>query len=71
MAPRRRVVASLLEQARSKGLIRHGAEPELLMDLIGGAIIHHALLRPGRRSSQEMRTYLLSVLRELGLTEGE
>jgi AcrR family transcriptional regulator len=69
MVPRRRVIGSLLEQARREGLIRHDAEPELLMDLIGGAIIHHTLLRPGRRMGEEMRIYLLSILRELGLTD--
>jgi AcrR family transcriptional regulator len=69
LAPRRRVIGSLLEQARNEGLVRHDADPELLMDLISGAIIHHTLMRPGRRRSEEMRTYLLSVLRELGLTD--
>jgi AcrR family transcriptional regulator len=69
MAPRRRVIAGLLEQARNEGLIRHDAEPDLQLDLISGAVIHHALVRPGRRRREEMRTYLLSVLRELGLTD--
>ncbi len=67
MAPRRRLIASLLEQARSLGLIRRDADPELLMDLISGAVVHHSLLRPGRRGREEMRKYLLSVLEELGL----
>ena len=68
LAPRRKLIANLLEQARSQGLIRHDANPELLMDLISGAIIHHTLLRPGSHSREEMRTYLMSVLQELGLT---
>jgi AcrR family transcriptional regulator len=68
LAPRRKLVASLLEQARSEGLIRHDADPELLMDLVSGAIIHHTLLRPGRRSRDEMRIYLMSVLDELGVS---
>jgi hypothetical protein len=69
LASRRKLIAPLLEQARSEGLIRHDADPELIMDLIGGALIHHALVGPGRRGSEEMRTYLLSVLHELGLTD--
>jgi AcrR family transcriptional regulator len=68
MAPRRKVVAGLLHQARKRGLIRRDADPELLMDLVSGAVIHHALMRPSRPSSEEMRAYLMSVLRELGLT---
>jgi AcrR family transcriptional regulator len=71
LVPRRELIANLLERARSEGLIRHDAEPQLLMDLVSGAIIHHILLRPGRRNSREMRTYLLSILRQLGLSPGE
>jgi AcrR family transcriptional regulator len=67
IAPRRKIIGCLMEQARTEGLIRADADPELLMDLISGAIMHHALLRPGRRTGEEMRSYLLSVLRELGL----
>jgi AcrR family transcriptional regulator len=68
MVPRREIVRGLIERARDEGLIREDADPELLMDLISGAIIHHSLVRPGRRSGAEMREYLLAVLRELGLT---
>ena len=42
LEPRQKLIRNL-EQARSKGLIEHDADPELLMDLISGAIIHHAL----------------------------
>jgi AcrR family transcriptional regulator len=68
MAPRREIIRKLLERACAEGLIRQDSNPELLMDLISGAIIHHALLRPGRRSGAEMRAYLIAVLRELGLS---
>ncbi len=68
MEPRRKLIAGLLDQARREGLIRRDANPELLMDLISGALIHHALLRPGRRGREEMRNYLISVLDGLGLT---
>jgi len=68
LAPRRRLIAGVLEQAQREGLIRPDADRELLMDLISGAVVHHTLMRPGRRTVEEMRTYLMSVLRELGLT---
>ncbi len=68
MLPRRKLVRGLLDRARDQGLIREDSDPELLMDLISGAIIHHALLRPGRRTGAETRAYLLAVLRELGLS---
>jgi AcrR family transcriptional regulator len=68
LVPRRRVIAGLLEQAKREALLRRDANPELLMDLISGAVIHHTLMRPGRPSEKEMRAYLMSVVRELGLT---
>jgi AcrR family transcriptional regulator len=68
MLPRREIVGNLLNRARAQGLIRADSDPELLMDLISGAIIHHALLRPGRRTGAQMRQYLLAVLGELGLS---
>ena len=67
MTPRREIIRGLLERARNERLIRADSDPELLMDLISGAIVHHSMLRPGRRSAAEMRAYLLAVLRELGL----
>jgi AcrR family transcriptional regulator len=70
MAPRRKIIAALLERARREGLLRSDTDPELLMDLISGAVIHHALMRPRSRGRDEMRTFLLSVLRELGLLDG-
>ena len=67
LAPRRRMIGGLLNTAKVEGLIRDDADPHLPIDPLGGAIIHHALLRPGRRSGEEMRAYLLSVLHALGL----
>jgi len=68
MLPRREIVRNLLNRARAQGLIREDSDPDLLMDLISGAIIHHALLRPGQRTDAQMRQYLVAVLGELGLS---
>lgn len=68
LLPRREIIRGLLDRACAEGLIRKGSDPDLILDLIAGAIIHHALLRPGHRSASEMREYLLGVLRELGLS---
>jgi hypothetical protein len=48
-------------------LIRADADLDTLLDLISGAIMYHVLIRPGKRTAEGMHTYLLRVLRALGL----
>jgi len=67
--PRRELVRQILERARADGLIRNEADAETLLDLIGGAIMYHLLIRPGACTRAEMRVYLLKVLEELGLSD--
>ena len=73
MAPRRAAIIEVLQRARAEGLITGGAaggaDPEILLDLIGGALMHHLLVRPGAPSPAELKTYLLDVLAALGLME--
>ena len=63
LLPRRGLVRGLLE-----GAVGAKREPEIILDLISGAIIHHLLVRPGERTRAEMRSYLARVLDELGLS---
>ena len=65
--PRRKAAAESLERARVAGLIREEADTEILLDLLGGAIIYRLFLRPGDASRADMRGYLRRVLRELRL----
>jgi len=65
--PRREMVRQILERARAAGLIPQDADAETLLDLIGGAIMYHVLIRPGEHMRAEVRAYLLKVLKELGL----
>jgi AcrR family transcriptional regulator len=69
MLPRREAIRTLLDRARTEGLIRQDSDSEVLLDLISGAIMHHLLVRPGERSSRYMRAYLLKLLHELGLCD--
>jgi len=62
LLPRRRLVRGLLE-----GFVGAEREPEIILDLISGGIIHHLFVRPGERTRAEMRSYLARVLDELGL----
>jgi AcrR family transcriptional regulator len=66
--PRRAMVRQVLEQARSAGLISADCDEEMLLDLIGGAVMYHLLIRPGERSKAELRDYLLKVFRAIGLS---
>jgi AcrR family transcriptional regulator len=65
--PRRDMARQILERARNVGLVPADRDTEMVLDLIGGAIMYHLLIRPGHRSKAEIRTYLLRVFREIGL----
>ena len=65
LLPRRSAMVKVIESARDRGIIRQYSDPDILLDLISGAIVHHLLIRPGIRSRSEMYAYLLRVLREV------
>ncbi|HLH13075.1 MAG TPA: TetR/AcrR family transcriptional regulator [Methylovirgula sp.] len=69
LLPRRRLAAAVLEKARAEGLLSSGAEPEILLDLIAGAIMHYMLVQQGNRSKIKLRDYVLRVLHALGLLD--
>lgn len=70
LAPRRKAAARVLDDARRSGLIPHGSDPEILLDLITGAVMHHLLLRRGEGSKAALRAYLIRVFQQLGLVAG-
>jgi AcrR family transcriptional regulator len=65
LLPRRSAMLKVIEAARDQGIVREDCDPDLLLDLVSGAVVHHLLIRPGSRTRSEMYTYLLQVLREL------
>ncbi len=67
LLPRRKMVSGVMDRASSSGLLPAGADPELLQDMIGGAIMYHLLVRPGHRSVKEMRVYIRELLRQIGI----
>ena len=69
MAPRRAWIAQILRVAQERELIRADADPEMLLDLLSGAVVYQLLIRPGKRTAEEMQDYLHRVLHELGLEE--
>ncbi|MGA7618532.1 TetR/AcrR family transcriptional regulator [Candidatus Binatus sp.] len=70
LIPRRAMVAEIIGRARERGAIPKGTDSEILQDMIGGAIMYHLLIRPGRKNRKEMRAYIRRLLHHAGLTEG-
>ncbi len=70
LIPRRAMVAEIIGRARERGAIPKEADSETLQDMIGGAIMYHLLIRPGRKNRKEMRAYIRRLLHHAGLTEG-
>ena len=69
LLPRRSAMLKVIEAARDAGIVRPDSDPEILLDLMSGAIIHHLLVRPGKRTRSEMYAYLCRVSRELAVDE--
>jgi AcrR family transcriptional regulator len=67
LLPRRSAMLKVIEAARDAGIVRPDSDPEILLDLMSGAIIHHLLVRPGKRTRSEMYVYLCRVSRELAV----
>ena|SRR5208283_2135017 len=70
LIPRRRMVAEIIGRARERGAIAKEADSETLQDMIGGAIMYHLLVRPGRKNRKEMRAYIRRLIRHAGFTDG-
>jgi len=70
LIPRRRMVAEIIGLARERGAIPRGTDSEILLDMIGGAIMYHLLIRPGRKNRKDMRAYIRRLIRHAGLTDG-
>lgn len=67
LIPRRAAMKAVLERGQNEGLVRRDLDPEILLDLIGGAVMHELLVRPGTPSAQSLREYLHRVLGALDL----
>ena len=69
LLPRRRAMLKVIQAARDQAIVREDCDPEILLDLISGAIIHHLLVRPGKPTRKAMHAYLFRVMRELAHVE--
>jgi AcrR family transcriptional regulator len=71
LVPRRKIAANALEQARAEGLIRKDTDTEILLDLLGGAIMYRVLIYPDRSGEKDIRLYLLKLMKELGIDDSK
>jgi AcrR family transcriptional regulator len=71
LLPRRSAMLKVIAAARDAGIVRRDSDPEILLDLMSGAIVHHLLVRPGKRTRSDMYVYLFRVLRELAADGAE
>lgn len=65
--PRREVFAKMIMSARATGEIARGPEPELLQDLLAGAIAYRLLMHPEPLDAPQAEGYVRGLLSALGL----
>lgn len=65
--PRRKRAIAVLERAKQEGWLADDVDCAILVDLMVGAVLHRLLMQPGEPDFDEMRTYLMNVIRHAGL----
>jgi AcrR family transcriptional regulator len=68
-APRRTAFNAIVSKAKSEGILPEGTDPDVFQTMLGGAVMYKLLLEPGEKSEEELRAFILLVLRQLGLGE--
>jgi hypothetical protein len=60
-----------IAKAREAGMVRSAPDPEVLRDILGGAVIHRLISRTGRPKESEERQWVKRLLGQVGLTTGD
>jgi len=63
-----RALSKAIHKAQKAGVVQTTPDPELLRDILGGAIIHRLISRSGRVSEVTERTWVKRLLRQTGFT---
>lgn len=66
--PAWRAFFAAIAKAQEAGVVRGSPDPEMLRDILSGAVIHRLISRRGRRKEAEEREWVTRLLREVGLT---
>ena len=67
LRPRREAFTRMIEKARADGVVAEGLDPEMMQDIITGALFHQLLLGGDQPSETEIRSYIVRLLTNLGL----
>lgn len=65
LEPRRETFKRILERAKADGTLGQAADPEIITDMISGAVITRLLIRKPPAGEEEMRDYLDRMFRQL------
>jgi len=67
LRPRREAFSALIRRARSSGALPDGLDPDLIQDMLSGALLHQILLEPAGQTEEQLREYIVRLLGGLGL----
>jgi len=67
LRPRRAAFSNMIRRARAAGSLPDGLDPELIQDMLTGALLHQILFDPADQTEQQLRDYVIRLLTGLGL----
>ncbi len=56
-----------LERARAAGQLPPDSDPEILQQMLSGAALHHLAAHPDTTGPEEVKSYFLAILGQVGL----
>jgi hypothetical protein len=68
VAPRRKIFSSLIADAQRSGGLETDADPELIQDLLSGALSYRLLAYPASQGDLDVETYVRKILKIIGMT---
>lgn len=69
LRPRRAAFSNMIRRARATGALPGGLDPELIQDMLTGALLHQILLEPADQTEEQLRDYIIRLLTGLGLLQ--
>ena len=69
LRPRREAFSNMILRARSAGTLPDGMDPNLIQDMLSGALLHQILLEPAGQTEDQLRDYIVRLLRGLRLLQ--
>jgi hypothetical protein len=63
LRPRREAFSAMIRRARAAGELPDGIDPDLIQDMLSGALLHQIVAGPAGQTEQELRDYVRKLLR--------